>query len=84
MEPMSKAQKQEILKNNPQATPELIEEYQTLLAEKFAAPASSVHTAEAEVDNIRASDVRDEISGRNERIQELRGLLFPAEDDDDN
>jgi hypothetical protein len=81
MEPMSESRKRDILENNPQATPELIEEYQRLLAEKFATPASSIHTAEAEVDNIRASEVRDKISERNERIKELRGLLFPAEDD---
>jgi hypothetical protein len=67
MEPMSESQKRDILERNSLATPEMIEEYQKLLAEKFANPPSHAVSPNA----------RDGIRRRNERIKELRRMLFP-------
>lgn len=67
MEPLTKTDKKRLLRDNPDASADLIEEYQRLLVEKFANP---VRPFTPPVD-------RAKIDHRNARIKELRGLLFP-------
>lgn len=67
MEPLSEERKREILRDNPLATPDAIEEYERLLAEEF----------EVDPDQLKNQELRAEQIGREQRIEELYRLLFP-------
>jgi hypothetical protein len=66
MEPLTNADKQSLLRDNPEASIELIEEYQLLPAEKFTHP----------IRLLTPPDDRAKIDRRNARIKELRVMLF--------
>lgn len=71
MEPMKPEEKTAILENNPQASPEEIDEYEQLLSERFAqdpdlAPEPALESA---------------VQGRESRLAELHRKLFRTEEE---
>lgn len=68
MQPLSNAAKERILKQNPNVTPEMIEEYEKLRADSLS------HKPE----QFQSRDEMIENKGREERLGELSRLLFPS------
>lgn len=69
MEPIQEREIKRILKNNPQATSEMIFEYQTLLAERFALGPES---------RLRDKKLRIRAEMLKKKIQELETQIFPG------
>ena len=66
MEPLTPDQREAALRNNPQASPENIDEYEALLAARFAVDPSLP----------KAPEAADQEEARERRLQELYTLLF--------
>ena len=66
MEPLTRDQREAALRNNPQASPENIDEYEALLAARFAADPSLP----------KAPDAVEQEQARDRRLQELYNMLF--------